>query len=252
MDEGKELFLDHLRRTDPGEVTKARFAVTSSGFDGTKHLVTVSHLAIDAGAAPRIRKRVLSRFEDFDRLRFLLDHSIDLAEDPRPGVLPSLDVRVAAWDTINEKPRELPFEPFMAFPQTSIRLMDQMLPVPGLVSSWRVTLGGAGTPADPRCRILELRLLDPLPAALSPGLETIRMHLDEDDLRLHRVEQTFRDGRARSILLSTKAAADGALVPVIETRGLDGGWTKLELLGSRVAKLKPEQLTRDRAERDTF
>ena len=253
VSEGKELYVEHLRRTNPAEVVKARYAMTSSGFDGTKYVTTVSHLEIadQPGGLPKIRKRLLSRIEDNDWFRFLLDQTIDLRANPVAGQNPKLDVQVTAWDRINEKDREVALEPFMSFSQTSIRLVDHMLPVPGLVSNWQVTLGGDGTAADPRRRILELSLLDPAPDWLSPGLEQVRIHMHDADLRLLRTDQFFRNAGSRTITVSIELDGDTP-VPVVEYRGSGADWTRVKFLQLRTTKLRPEQLTPDRVRNDSF
>jgi hypothetical protein len=242
MDEAKQVFVEHLKRTRP-EVTVATEMRVTSTLSADKRVHSVSRLEISDEPLPVIRSQLLSRDADHPDSRFLLDQTIDLSSS-NPD-----KTRIAfwVWDEQGQRARLMPIDPFMAFPGSSVRLLDHLLPIPELVTSWAIGPGAAGQD------VITLGLFDPLPPALSPVWQEFRLHVGRADRRLHRAEVIFGGGSSHVAKVSAWESAGGinATKDVTITDGSQSTRTQLMKL-----ELRPswgaEKFTRPRLEIDNF
>jgi hypothetical protein len=253
MSEARQVFVDHLMRTRSQKTVKQNIRLTSSLIGGHKDITSVSRLEINAvaGALPIVRSQLLSRVDDIDESRFLLDQTIDLNNWPAGGGAATKVVFVA-WDNNGEKTRLVPIDAFMSFPGTGVRLFDDLLPVPELVEQW--TSG----PGAPDREVIELTLRPLLPPPLddwlSPQLQSIRFEIDAADRRLYRAAVARAGGQTHVADVSSWTVGGGvAMAQTITVTDFDGGWTQTQVIGTtELSAWGADKFTRLRLDQNAF
>jgi hypothetical protein len=252
MSEAKERFVEHLKRTRlPGATVRTKLTMRSSLMGISKNVTSVSRLDLTErpDRLPLIRSRLLSRVDDNDEARFVLDQTIDLETRPGGGGGDPTEASCFVWVPDLAKSKQIPIEPFMSFPQTNIRLMDYLLPVPELTSGWGLRLEGDR-------HVIAIDVLEPLPPflanVLSPGLQQVRIFVNAAaDAKLHRVEAAFADGGFRSVEVGRWQDFEGATWSAqIKVTGNTGEWTSTEL--DRIETANYTDLDRARLDRNSL
>jgi hypothetical protein len=249
VSEAKDRFIEHLQKTRViGKTLKLSYRVTSSLSGVARDVTTLSRTEIGAGKL--VRSLTMSRVEGYDEARILLDQTIDLnTTGPGTGGA-ATKIAFLAWDQNGERARLVPIDGFMAFPGTSLRLLDYLLPVPELVAAW--TLTGDGPGQD----MIELALRDPLPPSLadwlSPGMNAIRFHIDHADLRLRSADVVFGSGHRHDVRVDAWSDL-GAIHGLSDFTVTDGAdWTRTELTHAAEKHGGAELFTRLRLEQNSF
>src|SRR5215831_13672317 len=114
MSEAKLTFIEHLEKTRPQQIVKYGLRLTSSLFPGHKDATAISRLVVtpDAGAGrlPTVRSQTLSRVDDHDQSRFLLDQTIDLNTTDFGVGGNATEATFFAWDIVNQRTRQVPID----------------------------------------------------------------------------------------------------------------------------------------------